>query len=54
MDDDEGLRRLLRKGRRRFRITENLRHYAKKDLKKAEKRFLVECVLKDRCRLHDA
>lgn len=51
MDNEVGIRRLLRKGRKRFRIKENLLHYGKKDLKNAEKRFLIECVLKDRCRL---
>ena len=53
MDNAKGIRRLLKKGRKRFRIKENLLHYAKEDLKFAEKRFLIECVLKDRCRLPD-
>jgi hypothetical protein len=51
MDNEEGIRRLLRRGRRQFRIEENIAYYTEKDFKNAEKRFLIECVLKDGCRL---
>lgn len=53
MTDNQGLKRLLRRGRRRFRIAENTAYYNEQDLKEAEKRFLIECVLRDRCHLTD-
>jgi hypothetical protein len=53
MTDNQGVKRLLRRGRRRFRIEENTAYYNEQDLKEAEKRFLIECVLRDRCHLTD-
>lgn len=49
--DDRGIRRLLRRGKRQFRIRENINHYGDADFREAERRFLIECVLKDRCGL---
>ena len=53
MKDNQGLKRILRQGRKQFRIEENTAYYSQQDFKNAEKRFLIECVLKDRCHLPD-
>ena len=45
---DEGIRKLLFEGRKKFRIAENLKYYSKKDFKAAEKLFLKECILNGR------
>ena len=50
MADSKGIKRLLQLGRKRFRLEENTRYYSRKAFKEAEKRFLIECVLRDRCR----
>jgi hypothetical protein len=46
-----GMKRLLREGRKLFRRPENLLHYDEEDFRAAERIFLKECILKDRCRM---
>ena len=45
-----GLKALLKEGRKKFRIAENLRYYSPADFKAAERKFLKECIINDRCR----
>ena len=47
--DDNGMRKLLEKARRDFRIPENVNHYSEEDFRKAEKRYLKICVVEGRC-----
>jgi len=44
-----GIKKLLHRGRRRFRSRENTHYYAPKDFKAAEEQYLIECVLRDHC-----
>ena len=46
---NEGIRRLVEKGRKSFRITENLDFYSEKDYKAAEKKFIKYCIIEQRC-----
>jgi hypothetical protein len=46
-----GLQMLLKQGRKKFRIAENLDYYAAADFKAAERKFLKECIINDRCRM---
>lgn len=46
---NEGIRRLVEKGRVAFRISENLDFYSEKDYKAAEKKFIKICVIGQRC-----
>jgi hypothetical protein len=46
---NEGLRRLVEKGRKSFRIPENLDFYSEDDLRTAEKKFIKLCVIEQRC-----
>ena len=46
-----GLEMLLKQGREKFRIAENQLYYSEDDFKAAERKFLKECIIKDRCRL---
>jgi hypothetical protein len=46
-----GINALVRKGKKRFRIKENLRYYSPEDFKKAEKKFVKECILNGNCQL---
>lgn len=46
---NEGIRRLVEKGRAAFRITENLDFYSKKDYKVAEKKFIKLCIIGQKC-----
>lgn len=39
-DKETGLRKLIRRYRRQFRIPENLNHYSREDFRKAEREFL--------------
>lgn len=39
-NDSKGLELLIKKYRKKFRISENLEYYTEEDLKKAEKKFL--------------
>jgi hypothetical protein len=48
---DRGIKLLVRKGRKRFRIKENLRYYLPDDLKKAEKKFIKKCILQGICQI---
>ncbi|MFO8084850.1 MAG: hypothetical protein R6U27_11090 [Desulfobacterales bacterium] len=40
LEQEKGLKRLIKKYREKFRISENLNYYSDEDLKKAEKKFL--------------
>lgn len=42
--EKKGIRRLIRKYRRKFRIPENLNHYSEEDFAEAEKRFVKLCL----------
>jgi hypothetical protein len=44
-----GIKALIRKGRKKFRIDENLRYYEPDHLKVAEKKFIKECILNGKC-----
>jgi plastocyanin domain-containing protein len=44
-----GIKALIRKGRKQFRIQENLQYYAPDSLKIAEKQFIKECILNGKC-----
>lgn len=44
-----GIKALIRKGRKQFRINENIRYYEPDYLKAAEKKFIKECVLNGKC-----
>jgi len=46
---NEGIRRLVARGREAFRIHENLNFYSEKDYKAAEKKFIKLCVIGQRC-----
>lgn len=46
---NEGIRRLVERGREAFRITENLDFYSKKDYKVAEKKFIKLCIIGQKC-----
>jgi hypothetical protein len=46
---NQGMKRLVEKGREAFRIRENLEFYSKKDYKAAEKKFIKLCVIGQRC-----
>ena len=46
---NEGIRRLVEKGRKAFRISENLDFYSEKDYKAAEKKFIKYCIIEQRC-----
>lgn len=45
-----GLKMLLKMGRKKFRIAENRDYYSAADFKAAERIFLKECIINDRCR----
>ena len=44
-----GIKMLIKKGKKRFRITENRTYYSEKDYKKAEKKYIKTCGLGGRC-----
>jgi len=44
-----GIKLLIKNGKKKFRIAENLSFYSKKDYKKAEKKYIKTCVLGGRC-----
>jgi hypothetical protein len=46
----QGIQKLLARGRRIFRSEENRCCYSETDFKAAERKFLKECIIKDRCR----
>lgn len=49
--DARGMKRLVRMGRERFRIPENLNHYSPEDFATAERQFVKECILLGECGL---
>jgi len=44
-----GLKALISKYRKKFRISENLNHYSKEDYQKAEKKYLKFCLTTGKC-----
>jgi hypothetical protein len=48
---ERGIKALVWKGKERFRIKENIRYYSPEDFKKAEKKFIKECILNGNCQL---
>lgn len=40
----EGMRRMVREIRKKFRIPENLDHYSEEDFQEAEKKYLKFCL----------
>jgi hypothetical protein len=46
---NEGLQKIIERGKMKFRITENLEYYSEKDFKAAEKKYLKLCVIGGRC-----
>jgi hypothetical protein len=49
MRRNEGIRRLVEKGRTAFRISENVNFYSEKDYKAAEKKYIKLCVIGQKC-----
>ena len=49
MPRNEGIRRLVEKGREAFRISENLDFYSEKDFRIAEKKFIKLCIIAQKC-----
>jgi hypothetical protein len=45
----QGIDRIVEKYRRKFRIPENLDHYAEGDLHEAERRYLQFCLTTGEC-----
>ena len=46
---NNGIKKLIRRGKKKFRIAENLSYYSEKDYKEAEKKYIKTCVLGGRC-----
>ena len=46
---DVGLRRMIEKGRERFRLPENTEYYSAEQYKIAEKKFIKYCIIEGRC-----
>jgi len=44
-----GIKLLIKKAKKKFRIPENLSFYSEKDYKKAEKKYIKTYVLGGRC-----
>jgi len=44
-----GLKALIKKYRKKFRIPENLDHYGEDDYRQAEKKYLKFCLTTGRC-----
>jgi hypothetical protein len=47
--NENGIKALIRKGRKKFRIDENLRYCEPDHFKIAEKKFIKECILNGKC-----
>jgi hypothetical protein len=47
--NDEGLRKIIKHGKEKFRIPENLEYYLEEDYKAAEKKYLKLCVIGGKC-----
>ena len=45
---NEGIRRLVQKGRETFHIAENVNYYSEEDYKAAEKKFIKLCIIQQR------
>ena len=45
---DEGLIRIIQKGKAMFRIPENTQHYSKEAYRLAEKKFIKLCIIEGR------
>ena len=46
---NEGIKRLIEKGREAFHISENINHYSENDYRIAEKKFIKLCIIQQRC-----
>ena len=46
---NEGLIRLIEKGKENFHIPENIEFYSEKDYRQAEKKYIKLCVIGQRC-----
>ena len=46
---NDGLQKILKRGKEAFRIAENLKYYSEEDFKEAEKKYLKLCVIGGRC-----
>lgn len=46
---NEGLVRLIEKGREAFRISENLEFYSEEDYRQAEKKYIKFCIIGHKC-----
>lgn len=46
---DVGLRRMIEKGKERFRLPENTQYYSAEQYKIAEKKFIKYCIIEGRC-----
>jgi hypothetical protein len=46
---DSGLERIIREGKKRFRIPENTQHYSEEQYKQAEKKFIKLCIIGGKC-----
>ena len=46
---NNGLKALIKRYRRKFRVKENLNHYSEEDFQKAEKKYLKFCLTTGKC-----
>ena len=46
---NEGIQRLIEKGRKTFRQSENLNFYSEEDYKEAEKKYIKLCIIGQQC-----
>lgn len=46
---NHGLQKKIRHGRQLFRIAENTQYYSAEDYKQAEKQFVKQCIIEERC-----
>lgn len=44
-----GIKLLIKYGKKKFRIAENLSYYSENDFKRAEKKYIKTCILGGRC-----
>jgi hypothetical protein len=49
--NSKGIRRIVRHGRKQFRIPENLDYYSQEDFAVAERKFIKTCVVLGKCNL---
>ena len=43
------IKKLVRRYRKKFRIPENLDHYAKEDYEAAEQKYVKMCIMRGKC-----